>query len=170
VQDAYPTPSPNPPSPSTPAAQERAGLRANTFERSRSNQPTVVDGRKHRKLGPWLLFLIFTSLLVLGISAGFLAWIWFGSRDEERWRTLMTGNFSTRAITLTAVLIRYAVGTLAWISGAMMMSIILERHSVPLDKIAQASIARYTGSVLAFALRGLYVVPWSIFTFFCCYR
>ena len=45
-----------------------------------------------------------------------------------------------------------------------MMSIILERYGVPLEKVAQASIARYTGSVLPFALRGMYVVPWSIFT------
>jgi len=168
AHDSWLVPSSIPPSPWTPGASEKTGLHESVRERSASNSSEVRNSlnktgtRKHHKVGPWLLFLILSSMLLLGIAAGFLAWVWFGNRDDERWRRLMTGDFSTQSITLTSVLVRYSVATLAWITGAMMVSIIVERYGVPLEGVAQASIARYTGAVLPFALGGL--APWSIFT------
>lgn len=96
------------------------------------------------RLSRWLRFVIFVSLLTLIESAIFLSWLWFEDPSTDSWRRVVLGSSLTQAITITSVLIRTAIGALAVISTSMIASVALESHGVPLDAVAEVSIARFT--------------------------
>ena len=106
------------------------------------------------KLGWWPATLVVLCLVLLGASTGFLSWIWFARREDTRWRNLMLGPYSTVAITIATFVVRLAVVGITWVTVAMMASVVAEQHGVPEGKMAQASITRYTGSIISLALDG----------------
>jgi hypothetical protein len=112
------------------------------------------------KLGIWLIFLVSLSLLLLAIAVTFVTWVWFGNREHELWRQLILGPNNALSITLTGVVVRFSVGSLAWATSAMMASVVVERYGVPADKIAHASIARYTGAILSLMFDGYALRKW----------
>lgn len=119
-------------------------------------KPAEREGR----VGKWLILLIVTCLILLAVSVGFLTWLWFGNRDSALWRSLISGAYNARSITLTGVAIRFSIATLAWITTAMIVSVVVEKHGVPWDKIAQASVARYTGAITPLILGGYAFRRW----------
>ena len=106
------------------------------------------------KLGRWPATLVVLCLVLLATSAGFLSWIWFARRDDARWRSLMLGPYSNVAVTISTFVVRLAVAGITWVTVAMMASVLVERHGVPEGKMAEASMARYTGSVISLAFDG----------------
>lgn len=106
--------------------------------------PAEDSGGSPTRLSRWLRFVIFVSLLVLIESAIFLSWLWFEDPSTDLWRRVVLGSLLTQAITITSVLIRTAIGSLAVISTSMIASVALESHGVPLDAVAEVSIARFT--------------------------
>ncbi|KAH6976483.1 hypothetical protein BKA56DRAFT_81302 [Ilyonectria sp. MPI-CAGE-AT-0026] len=127
-----------------------ASVISNDTSRSTENIPLVAgtaandSGGSSLRLSWWLRFVILLSLLVLTESAIFLSWLWFEDPSTDLWRRVVLGSFLTKAITITGVLIRTAIGSLAVISTSMIASVALESHGVPLDAIAEVSIARFT--------------------------
>lgn len=110
-----------------------------------SSGPSVGDsGGSLKRLNWWLRLVIIVSLLVLTESAIFLSWLWFEDPSTDLWRRVVFGSLLTQAITITSVLIRTAIGSLAVISTSMIASVALECHGVPLDAVAEVSIARFT--------------------------
>ncbi|KAH8675181.1 hypothetical protein BGZ61DRAFT_536460 [Ilyonectria robusta] len=99
-----------------------------------------------KKISWWLWFIILTSLIILFGAVTFLSWLWFQDREDTTWRRVMLSGRSTQAITLTGVLIRAAIGSLAAIMTSMIASIAVERHGVPKSAIAEVSIARFTNA------------------------
>jgi hypothetical protein len=95
-------------------------------------------------IGTWLI--IATSFVVLAASLAFLSWLWFVDRENESWRYLMFSGRATQSITLTSVLIRWAIGSLAAITTSMAASIAVEGHGIPKTALAEVSIARFTNS------------------------
>ena len=104
--------------------------------------------------GTWVVVLLSGSLTLLTASLIILSWIWFGDVEGERWRQLILGPNSDLAITLTSVAIRASVATISWITACMMASVVVERYGVPPDRVAQASIARYTGALVSMMFGG----------------
>ena len=72
----------------------------------------------------------------------------------------MLGPYSSQSITLTAVAIRFSVSMLAWMTSAMLASILLEKYGVPSHRIAEASISRYTGTLLPMVVYGYGLKKW----------
>lgn len=66
----------------------------------------------------------------------------------------MLGLNSTIAVTITTFAVRLAVAGITWVAVAMMASVVVERPGVPEGKMAKASMARYTGSVISLVLDG----------------
>ena len=66
----------------------------------------------------------------------------------------MLGPNSDLAITLTSVAVRASVATISWVTASVMASVVVERHGVPSDRVAQASIARYTGALFSMMFSG----------------
>lgn len=112
------------------------------------------------KLGTLSTFLVSLSLLLLAASVAFASWIWFGDRGQYLWRQVALGPGNALFVTLTSAVIRFAIATLASITAAMMASIVVERHGVPADKIAHASVARYTGSLVTLTFGGYALSGW----------
>jgi hypothetical protein len=55
----------------------------------------------------------------------------------------MLGSFSTRVITITALIIRTAMGSLAMIATSMLAAIMIERRGILLEDAPAVSIARF---------------------------
>lgn len=66
----------------------------------------------------------------------------------------MLSPSSTVAVTITTFVVRLAVAGITWVTVAMMASVVVERHGAPKGKMAEASMARYTGSIVSLALDG----------------
>ncbi|KAF4432133.1 hypothetical protein F53441_13852 [Fusarium austroafricanum] len=121
----------------------------------RSNRPAIISA------GVW--FVVITSFLVLITTISFLTWLWFEDHGAKAWRRLMLSGRATQSITLTGVLIRWAIGSLATITTSMAASIAVERHGVPKSALAEVSIARFTNNGPYFfkkLLPGASFKPW----------
>lgn len=112
------------------------------------------------RVGTWVVALVSVSLIFLTASLIFLSWIWFGSREDERWRQLILGPNSDLAITLTSVAVRASVATISWVAASMMACVVVERYGVVPDKVAQASAARYTGALVSLMFGGYAMRRW----------
>ncbi|RMJ19318.1 hypothetical protein CDV36_001003 [Fusarium kuroshium] len=129
---------------------------------------TIVTPRSSKHLpkrigwGLWLSILV--SFIILVAAVAFLSWLWFKDRQDETWRRVMLSGWSTQAITLTGVLIRFAIGSLGAISTSMIASIAAERHGLPKSAIVEVSIARFTNdgpqSFWKHILSGATFKPW----------
>lgn len=79
-------------------------------------------------------------------TVGFLTWLWFSDRGQPAWHRLVTSSYVAQSITISAVLIRAALGILAPIMTSMIAAIVLKRRGVPLNVLLPVSTARYTNS------------------------
>ncbi|KAH8893981.1 hypothetical protein GQ53DRAFT_102257 [Thozetella sp. PMI_491] len=99
-----------------------------------------------RRLGLWIRLLICLAMLVLVAAAGFLTWLWHEPNDNVQWRNLMLSPYATQLITITGFLVRAAVSFLAIVATSMIASIALETRGVPLEAVAQFSVARFANN------------------------
>ncbi|KAI1624598.1 hypothetical protein EDD37DRAFT_352246 [Exophiala viscosa] len=76
----------------------------------------------------------------------FLAWMWFGDRSSSTWRHIMLNDFAKQAVTISALVLRTAIACLGGVATAMIASISIEHHGLPLKDVAQVSIARFSNS------------------------
>lgn len=58
----------------------------------------------------------------------------------------MVQGWSKQAVTLSAIVIRFAVASLAKVATAMIAAVAIETRGVPIDDFARVSIARYNNS------------------------
>lgn len=111
---------------------------------SRIKEPHVLVTRRKKRLSQWIKFNFLISLLALAGAVAFISWLWWASREDVQWREwVLALNRLSLAITLTAVVIRIAIGFLAGLATAMAASGAVERRGVQLHAIAQVSVARF---------------------------
>lgn len=99
-----------------------------------------------RALSIWIRSMIALSIACLLGAMIFLSWFWFGDREATTWCQLVLSSYATQAITISGVVIRTALSTLAPITTSMIAAIVLERHGARLDVLLRLSIVRYTSS------------------------
>ena len=152
-----------------PAARSpESGTAVGTPDSMRSSNDDMPETRNLRrrrrgllqKIGTKIVFLAVLSILLLVAAVGVLTWIWFGNTEAEDWRLLLLGPYNTLFITITSVAIRFSIASLAWIATSMFASVLVERHGVRADKIAEASMARYTGSLFSLLFGGFGSRSW----------
>ncbi|EMD95311.1 hypothetical protein COCHEDRAFT_1211264 [Bipolaris maydis C5] len=99
-----------------------------------------------RRLGWYALSsIIFGTILILA-SFGFLSFLWFADARNEVWRQIVETNWTTRSITLTALVIRTAVSAHAFVTTAMLAALALQWHQVPIPSFAAVSLIRFSNS------------------------
>ncbi|KAK2010465.1 hypothetical protein LZ32DRAFT_607480 [Colletotrichum eremochloae] len=87
------------------------------------------------------------TALVLAIL-GFLLFLWSGEGPDDGrgaavlWRWIMLSQYVTQAITLLTVLLRLAITAQASIYTSLIAGVVLEKHGVPLSRVAEMSIIR----------------------------
>ncbi|KZL71991.1 hypothetical protein CT0861_01230 [Colletotrichum tofieldiae] len=113
------------------------------------NSPSYVDRLQHGLGNIGLATIGGGTTLVLGIL-GFLLFLWAGEGAQDGngapdfWRSIILGQHITQAITLSTVLLRIAITAQASIYTSLIAGVVLERHGVPLSRVAEVSIIRCT--------------------------
>ncbi|KAK0704360.1 hypothetical protein B0H67DRAFT_464300, partial [Lasiosphaeris hirsuta] len=106
--------------------------------------------------------ILLGSLVVFGVL-GFLIFLWTGEghggseRASASWRWFVIGERITQAITLSTVVIRFIIVGQATICTSLVAAVILERHGIPLSKLAEVSIFRSIND-------GPYRLSWVLIT------
>ncbi|EFQ34284.1 hypothetical protein CGRA01v4_03893 [Colletotrichum graminicola] len=115
------------------------------IEKARS--PSYVDRLQHGLGFLGLATVGGGTALVLGIL-GFLLFLWSAEGPDDGrgaavlWRWIMLREYVTQAITLLTVLLRVAITAQASIYTSLIAGVVLERHGVPLSRVAEMSIIR----------------------------
>ncbi|PSN67506.1 hypothetical protein BS50DRAFT_621491 [Corynespora cassiicola Philippines] len=78
------------------------------------------------RLGKKTLYVLLgTSLTILGVC-GFLAFLWFGRPTNTTWSRIMINGWATRAVSLSALILRTSIDFQAAIATAILASLLLE--------------------------------------------
>ena len=85
--------------------------------------------------------LIFTTLAILAV-VGFLSFLWFADSTNSVWHRIMVEGWSTRSVSISTLILRFAVDLQCGVAGAMICSVAIESYSVRLRDIAKISTAR----------------------------
>ncbi|KAK1995376.1 hypothetical protein LX36DRAFT_692657 [Colletotrichum falcatum] len=111
--------------------------------------PGYVDRLQHGLGRLGLLTVGGGTALVLGVL-GFLVFLWSGEGPDDGrgaaalWRWIMLNQHVTQAVTLLTVLLRIAITAQASVYTSLIAGVVLERHGVPLSRVAEMSIIRCT--------------------------
>ncbi|KAJ9144681.1 hypothetical protein NKR23_g5749 [Pleurostoma richardsiae] len=87
------------------------------------------------------------TVTILAVMA-FITFLWTGEGEAggesapALWRWIMLQQFITQAITLSTVLMRIAITAQASIYTSMVAAVMLEKHGVPLSRVAEVSVIR----------------------------
>ena len=78
-------------------------------------------------------------------SLAFLWFLWTVDRRNEVWRNIVLAGWVTRAITISALLIRIPVAIQSAACTSMLVSVAIEHNGLMLSKSAAVSSIRYLG-------------------------
>ncbi|KAF2813910.1 uncharacterized protein BDZ99DRAFT_553975 [Mytilinidion resinicola] len=94
------------------------------------------------KLG-WLAItlLIATPVVVLTLVE-VLVFLWFSDSSNGNWHYLMVNQWATRAVSISAMIIRTIIDFLAGVGASMLAALALESHAVRLCDSAAVSVMR----------------------------
>ncbi|KAI1211845.1 uncharacterized protein F4807DRAFT_458051 [Annulohypoxylon truncatum] len=113
------------------------------FEKHDSANIHTLSLKPLEKLG-WLPLLSFClGPFISFIIVGFLVFLWTRS-SAKIWLTIVTAGWTSRSITLCALIIRIVVDLMTGFSASMLAAQILERGSVYLGGLANISLMRAT--------------------------
>ncbi|KAK1638590.1 hypothetical protein BDP81DRAFT_392045 [Colletotrichum phormii] len=110
-----------------------------------SRKSKRIPNQAPKRLSLFLKSSLVASLLFLAGAVAFISWLWWAPHQDVRWRKwVLAPNRLQLSITLSAVVIRTAIGILATAATAMITSVAVERRGVYLHDIAQVSVARFS--------------------------
>lgn len=108
-----------------------------------------------------MIILALTPPVIPG-TLGLIAFLWFGNHDNQTWRRFMVHSWVTRAVSISALILRLATSLQAGIAVAMLAALALEFYGVPLADAAALAVMRsgettpqtlFTETVLGFAMK-----------------
>ncbi|OHF01710.1 hypothetical protein CORC01_02901 [Colletotrichum orchidophilum] len=117
-------------------------------DKPKSDRSPSYSQRLQQGLGPLGLATVGGGTALVLAILGFLLFLWTdeGSHDGKTasalWRWIMLSQHITQAITLSTVLLRIAVTAQASICTSLIAGVILEKHGVPLFRVAEMSVIR----------------------------
>lgn len=109
-------------------------------------KPSILSGSK----GAWITTRMTTYLKTVGIlfvlallgSTAFITFVWHANVSNPIWYSVAQADWVTRAVTITAVVLRTAVSFQAALATSMLASYALETSGVRLSQIPEVSFAR----------------------------
>lgn len=132
-------------------------------DRSESKHPPSFSQRLQQGLGSLGLATVGGGTVLVLAILGFLLFLWTGEGSQDGrtaatlWRWIMLNQHITQAITLSTVLLRIAVTAQASIYTSLLAGVVLEKHGVPLFRVAEISIIRCTND-------GPFQLTWLLMT------
>lgn len=88
-----------------------------------------------------MAILALSPLVMLG-TLGFIAFLWFGDRDNATWHRFMARSWVTRAVSVSALVLRFAIGLHGAVGVAMLATLALEHYGIPLEKAPAVAVMR----------------------------
>lgn len=100
------------------------------------------------RIGSLGLIITVLATALLMASVAFLSFLWWSSNAGLVWRLIMLNDWATRSVTLTSLVIRFAVSTQATLAVSMLAALVLERtrRGVLLRNSVALSIMRYVNT------------------------
>ena len=100
------------------------------------------------RIGSLGLVIIVLATALLMASIAFLSFLWWSSNTGLVWRLIVLNDWATRSVTLTSLVIRFAVSTQATLAVSMLAALVLERtrRGVLLRNSVALSIMRYVNT------------------------
>ncbi|KAF2143156.1 uncharacterized protein K452DRAFT_201534, partial [Aplosporella prunicola CBS 121167] len=100
-----------------------------------------------KRLGQYLLWSNICAMVLLLAALSFLSFLWFGDDNISSWRHIMANRWISQAITISTLLIRFAVATQASTAVTMLAALSFEApRGVLLTKAPALSLARYVNT------------------------
>ncbi|KAG7057529.1 hypothetical protein JMJ77_0004914 [Colletotrichum scovillei] len=130
---------------------------------SECKHPPSYSQRLQQGLGSLGLATVGGGTALILALLGFLLFLWTGEGSQDGrtaatlWRWIMLNQHITQAITLSTVLLRIAVTAQASIYTSLLAGVVLEKHGVPLFRVAEMSIIRCTND-------GPFQLTWVLLT------
>ncbi|PHH59695.1 hypothetical protein CDD81_2667 [Ophiocordyceps australis] len=118
----------------------------------------------------WGSFILGIGTILLFASIGFLSCFWQESQavrgnskpSSSFWNALVLGGWATRAVTITSIFIRIAIGLQSGLMTAMLASMVIETRGVHLPQLPALSIMRSVSSGAHNLVEPLLCSPWSL--------
>ncbi|KAK7592047.1 hypothetical protein V3481_006682 [Fusarium oxysporum f. sp. vasinfectum] len=103
------------------------------------------DGRSGltSRLGKGSIAVLMSSFVVCLGCLTFLAFLWGANANNAVWRSIVLAGWTTRSITITSLVLRWATAAQAAICTSMLAAILLQMGAVPLPAAAAVSIIRF---------------------------
>ncbi|KAJ9419390.1 hypothetical protein FOXG_19701 [Fusarium oxysporum f. sp. lycopersici 4287] len=103
------------------------------------------DGRSGliSRLGKVSIAVLMSSFVVCLGCLTFLAFLWGANTNNAVWRSIVLAGWTTRSITITSLVLRWATAAQAATCTSMLAAILLQRGAVPLPAAAAVSIIRF---------------------------
>jgi len=89
--------------------------------------------------------LVGGTLLALGCLA-FLCFLWFSDESNTAWRSIVVTDWLTRSITITSLILRWAVTAQAAVMTSMIAALLLQTYETPLTQAAAISLAVFSNT------------------------
>lgn len=85
--------------------------------------------RDLRRLGSKSIYTLLATTLVITGICGLLAFLWFADSDNATWHQIMVTGWATRAVAISALVLRTAVDLQAAIASAILASLLMESQN-----------------------------------------
>ncbi|KAJ3545817.1 hypothetical protein NM208_g2324 [Fusarium decemcellulare] len=103
---------------------------------------------------------VFISMFVVCLGClAFLAFLWAADTDNAVWRSIVISGWTTRSITITSLVLRWATAAQAATCTSMLAAILLQKGGVPLPASAAVSIIRFNNTG-PWSLLGMMKAEW----------
>ena len=119
-------------------------LDATTTLATEDIQMVAVDSstKLRHKLGWLAITLLVTSPIVALTLIEILVFLWFSDIRNKNWHYLMVNEWATRAVSISAMIIRFVTDLLAGTGASMLAALSLEAFAVQLCDAASVSVMR----------------------------
>jgi hypothetical protein len=111
--------------------------------------PTRQDLTPLQKVGTVNACIILASLATIVAVLAFLLFLWFANSTNTTWLNLISRNWLTKAVSISADVLKHTSSLQIGISGAILAALSLESHQVLLPDAAAVSIQRTGKSATA---------------------
>ncbi|KAK6067915.1 hypothetical protein SCUP234_11388 [Seiridium cupressi] len=88
-----------------------------------------------------VIVLAVTPFLILGVLV-FIAFLWFGPSNDPTWHRFMINGWTTRAVSVSSLVLRFTISLQAGFGVAMLAGLALEQDGVPLSDAAAIAALR----------------------------
>jgi hypothetical protein len=111
-----------------------------------AKEPRRMQPSLSRKLGWQTCGTMISSSIGLAAALIFIIWLWNVDKRSSLWREIALRNWLTRCVTLSALVMRWAVSSQAILATSMIAALSLENRGAALPNAAEFSITRYVNS------------------------